>query len=77
MKNIFNLVKEAYIKYPKKIFLKGLNGKNNLNYEQTYNFILKLNKYFEEKKIFKQKKILVIFDNSILLSLLFFRNNIY
>ena len=71
MKNIFNLVSTAYIRYPKKIFLKSLNGKNDLNYEQTYNFILKLNKYFEEQKIFKQKKILVIFDNSILLSLLF------
>ena len=71
MKNIFNLVRTAYIRYPKKIFLKSLNGKNDLNYEQTHNFILKLNKYFEEKKIFKQKKILVIFDNSILLSLLF------
>ena len=54
----------------KKIFLKSLNGKNDLNYEQTYNFILKLNKYFEEQKIFKQKKILVIFDNSILFELI-------
>jgi len=71
MKNIFDIIQVAYKNYPKKTFLKSLDGINNLNYEQTYNFILKLNKYFDEKKIFKQKKILVIFDNSILLSLLF------
>lgn len=70
-KNVFDLVVKACKKYPKKIFLKSLDGKTNLDYEHTYNFVVKLNNYFNSNKILKKNKILVVFDNSILLSLLF------
>lgn len=70
-KNIFNIIQTANNNFPKKIFLKSLDQKIVLNYKQTYNFILKFNRYLNIKKIKKKKKVLVIFDNSVLLSLLF------
>ena len=71
MKNIFGIIKRSSILYPNKIFLKDINKEFNFTYKNTLEFIYKLNNYFFFNKIKKKEKIIVIFDNSVLLSLLF------
>ena len=71
MKNIFGIIKRSSILYPNKIFLKDINKEFNFTYKNTLEFIYKLNDYFFFNKIKKKEKIIVIFDNSVLLSLLF------
>lgn len=70
-KNIFRLVEKTSNLYPNKVFLKDTNKKYNITYQNTLNFIYKLNNYLLKNKIKKKEKIIVIFDNSIILSLLF------
>ena len=70
-KNIFRLVEKTSKSYPNKVFLKDINKEYNITYDNTLSFIYKLNNYFSKNKIKKKEKIIVIFDNSILLSLLF------
>ncbi|MAH97789.1 MAG: hypothetical protein CMA12_00360 [Euryarchaeota archaeon] len=70
-KNILNLVKISSKSYPDKIFLKDINGNLNLTYKETLCFIYKLNNFLIKNKINKKEKVMVIFDNCILLSLLF------
>ena len=70
MKNILRLIERSSNLYPNKIFLRDINKEFNLTYKKTLDFIYKLNDYFFNNKI-KKEKIIVIFDNSILLSLLF------
>ena len=70
-KNIFRLVERTSKLYPNKVFLKDINKEYNITYKNTVNFIYKLNNYLLKNKIKKKEKIIIIFDNSILLSLLF------
>jgi long-chain acyl-CoA synthetase len=70
-KNIFSLLEKSGKKYSNKIFLKDINKKCDLTYKETLDFVYKLNNFFSKKKIKKKEKIIVVFDNSILLSLLF------
>ncbi len=70
-KNIYRLIEKSSNLHPNKIFLKDINKKLNLTYEKTLEFIHKLNYFFFENKIKKKEKIIVIFDNSLLLSLFF------
>ncbi len=71
MENILRLIERSSNLYPNKIFLRDINKEFNLTYKKTLDFIYKLNDYFFNNKIKKKEKIIVIFDNSILLSLLF------
>ena len=70
-KNIFRLIEKSANSHPNKIFLKDVNRKINLSYKDTLSFIYKFNHFLLNNKIKANNKILVIFDNSILLSLLF------
>lgn len=70
-KNIFRLIEKSSALYPKKIFLKDVNEEFDVTYKNTLSFIYKLNDYFFRNKIKKKEKIIVIFDNSVLLSLFF------
>ena len=70
-KNIFRLIEKSSNLYPNKIFLKDVHKKFDFTYKQTLEFIYKLNYFFLKNKIKKKEKIIVIFDNSLLLSLLF------
>ena len=70
-KNIFRLIEKSANSHPNKIFLKDVNRKINLSYKDTLSFIYKFNFFLLNNKIKANNKILVIFDNSILLSLLF------
>ena len=70
-KNIFDLIVNSSNSHPKNVFLKDINKEFNITYKYTLSFIYKLNNYLLKNKIKKKEKIIVIFDNSILLSLLF------
>ncbi len=70
-KNIFRLIEKSANSHPNKIFLKDVDKKINLTYKDTLNFIYKFNHFLSNNKIKTNDKILVIFDNSVLLSLLF------
>ena len=70
-KNIFRLIEKSANSHPNKIFLRDVNKKINLSYKDTLSFIYKFNHFLLNNKIRANNKILVIFDNSILLSLLF------
>ena len=70
-KNIFRLIEKSSNLYPNKIFLKDVHKKFDFTYKQTLEFFYKLNYFFLKNKIKKKEKIIVIFDNSLLLSLLF------
>ena len=71
VKNIFRLIERTTYSYPQKIFLKDINKQINFSYDDTLQFIYKFNNYLSLKKIKKREKIIVVFDNSVLLSLLF------
>ena len=71
VKNIFRLIERTTYTYPQKIFLKDINKQINFSYDDTLQFIYKFNNYLSLKKIKKREKIIVVFDNSVLLSLLF------
>ena len=70
-KNIYLLLEKAFNKEPQRIFLKSLDDNEVLNYEDTFKLTLKFNRFLNQNKIKKQNKIIVIFDNSVLLSFLF------
>ena len=70
-KNIYRLIEKSSSLYPNKIFLRDINKKLDLTYKQTLDFIHKLNYFFFKNKIKKKEKIIVIFDNSLTLSLFF------
>ncbi len=71
VKNIFRLIERTTYSYPQKIFLKDVNKQINFSYDDTLQFIYKFDNYLSLKKIKKREKIIVVFDNSVLLSLLF------
>ena len=70
-KNIYLLLEKAFNKEPQRIFLKSLDDNEVLNYEDAFKLTLKFNRFLNQNKIKKQNKIIVIFDNSVLLSFLF------
>ena len=69
-RNIHDLIKSRFKKKPKHIFLEDVEGQK-FTFFDLYKFILKLNNYFTKKKIKTQDKIVVVFENSLLLTLLF------
>ena len=70
-KNIYLVLEKAFNKEPQRIFLKSLDDNEVLNYKDTFKLTLKFNRFLNQNKIKKQNKIIVIFDNSVLLSFLF------
>jgi len=71
VKNIFNLLIRSKNLHPDKIFLRDLDKNFFFNFKDTVDFILKFNNFLHSKGLKKQSKIVVIFENSILMSLLF------
>ncbi len=69
-RNILDLIKSRFEKEPKHIFLEDIEGQK-FTFFDLYKFVLKLNNYFTKKNIKTQDKVVVVFENSLLLSLLF------
>lgn len=70
-KSIYEYIKKNSLIHKKKTFFLSLNKSENLNYQNLIDFIDKFEIYLLKKKIKPQKNIIVIFDNSKLLTLLF------
>ena len=70
-KNIYKLLQKQVKSNPRHVYLDSVD---NLKFtlEELHNFVLKFNNYLEKKKIKKQEKIFVVFENSPLLTLLFY-----
>ena len=69
--NLYNLLNKQYKKKPNHNYLEGIDGRK-FTLTNVFNFVQKLNFFLNKKKIKKQEKVFVIFENSALLTLLFF-----
>ena len=70
-KNIYQLIKKSAAQFPNRIFLKDINDLSNISYIDTISFIKKFHSFLLTNNIKQKEKIIVILDNSVLLSLLF------
>ena len=69
--NLYNLLNKQYKKKPNHNYLESIDGRK-FTLTNVFNFVQKFNFFLNKKKIKKQEKVFVIFENSALLTLLFF-----